>query len=81
MKSLPMSPPRKFPVPNQDINVLSTKKDQSLPPTLAKYTPGYKSLIYKAEYDFNHSTDTSRTDKKDFVNNMKASNVKNIDDK
>ena len=43
MKSLAMLPPGKDPIPNQDINRLSTKKDQSIPPQLAKYPPGYKS--------------------------------------
>ena len=32
MKSLVMSPLRKDPIPNQYINIFSTKKDQSLPP-------------------------------------------------
>ena len=40
-----MSPPRKYLIPNQDINILRTEKYQSLPPQLAKYCPGYKSLI------------------------------------
>ena len=37
MKSLAMLPPRKDPIPNQDINRLGTKKYQSLPPQLAKF--------------------------------------------
>ena len=55
--------PRKDPIPNQDINRLSTKKYQSLPPQLAKFPPGFKSLISKSEDDRNDYTDTSRTDK------------------
>ena len=47
MKSLAMLPPRKDPIPNQDINILGTKTYQSLPPQLAKYSTGYKSLINK----------------------------------
>ena len=63
MKSLAMSPPRKDPIPNQDINRLGTKKYQSLPPQLAKFCTGYKSLINEVEYGSNYSTDTSLTDK------------------
>ena len=48
MNSLAMLPPIKDPIPNQDINMLGTEKYQSLPPKLAKYCPGYKSLINKA---------------------------------
>ena len=80
MKSLAMSPPRKDPIPNKDIKILGTEKDQSLPPQLTKYCPGYKSLINKAEDGRNDYTDTSRTDKEDSVNNPKAINNKNIDD-
>ena len=77
MKSFEMSPPRKYPIQNQYINRLSTKKYQSLPAKLAKYPPGYKSLINEAEYDRNGSTDRLITDKEDYVKNMKAIN-KNI---
>ena len=35
IKPLTMTPQRKDPIPNQDINMLGTKKDQSLPPKLA----------------------------------------------
>ena len=41
MKSLTILPPRKDAIPNQDIDILGTKKYQSLPPQLAKYRPGY----------------------------------------
>ena len=40
MESLAMSTTRKDPIPNQDINILRTKKDQSLPSQLAKYRHG-----------------------------------------
>ena len=63
MKSLAMSPPRKDLIPNQDINILGTKKYQSLQPQHAKYRPGYKSLIHEAEDYLNDSTDNSHTDK------------------
>ena len=42
MKSFAILPPRKYKVSNQYINILRTKKDQSLPPQSAKYRPGYK---------------------------------------
>ena len=76
-----MSPPRKYPVPSKDINILSTKKYQSLPPQLAKFLPRFKSLRNKTEYDRNNSADTSRTDKEDYVKKLKAINNKDIDDK
>ena len=63
MKSLAMLPPRKDPIPNQDINTLGTKKYQILPPQFAKFCPGYKSLRNKSEDGCNDYTDTSRTDK------------------
>ena len=78
MKSLAISPTRKDLIPNQDINILRTKTYQSLPPQLAKYCPGYKSLINAAEYGRNYSTDTSCTDKEDSVNNLKAINKKTL---
>ena len=43
MKLPAMSPQRKDPIINQDINILITKKYQILPPHLAKYPPGYKN--------------------------------------
>ena len=81
MKSPEMSPPIKDPIPNQDINMLGTKKDQSIPPQLAKFRPVYKSLINEAEDCHNDSTYTSLTDKEDYVYNLKASDNKNIDNK
>ena len=45
MKSSAISPLGKDPIPNQDINRLTTKKDKSLPPHLATFPPGFKSLI------------------------------------
>ena len=69
-----MSPPRKDLIPNQDINRLGNEKDQSLPPQLAKYFSGYKSLIHKAKDNHNDYTDTPCTDKEDYINNLKAIN-------
>ena len=79
-KPLAMSPTRKYPIPNQDITILGTKKYQSLSPQLSKYRPGYKSLINEAEDGHLYYTDNTRTDKEDSVNNLKEMNNKNIDD-
>ena len=78
MESPEMSPPRKDSIPNQDINRLSTKK-LHIPPQLARFPPGFKSVINKTEDDRNDSTDNSRTDKEDSVNNLKYINNKDID--
>ena len=80
MKSLVISPPRKDLIPNQDINILRIKEYQSLPSQLDKYCSGYKSILNKAEDGRNDYTNTSRTDKEDYVNNLKAINNKNNDD-
>ena len=58
-----MSPPRKNPIPNQDINKLGTGKYQILPSQLARFHPGYKSLINEAEDCRNDYTDTQCTNK------------------
>ena len=69
MKSPAMSPPRKDPIPTQDINRLISKKDKILPPHLAKYPPGFKLLINDAhdpnstEYDRKYSIDNLRNEK------------------
>ena len=52
-----MPPPINDPIPNQDINMLGTEKDQSLPPQLAKNIPGYKSPINVVQDCRNDSTD------------------------
>ena len=56
MKLLAMSPPRKDPIPNKDINILGTEKDLTLTPKLDKYRPWYKSLTNEAEDDCNDYT-------------------------
>ena len=81
MKSLAMLTKRKCIIPNQDINMLGTEKDQSLPPKLAKFRPGYKSLINYPEDGRNDSTHTSPTDKEDYVENIKSINKMNTYDK
>ena len=69
-------PPRKDPIPNQDINMLGTVKHQIIPPKLPKFCPGQKSLRNEADNDHKDSTDTSRTDKEDPVDNLKSTNNK-----
>ena len=78
MKSLATSPIINDPIQNQDIKMLGTKKYQSIPSKLAEFSPGYKSLINEAEDGRNDSTDTSPTDKEDYVNNLKAINEKEL---
>ena len=57
------------------------KKHQSLLPHLPKFPPGFKSLRNESN-DYRHeSTDTSRTDKDDSMENIKAMNNKNSDGK
>ena len=48
MKSPAMSPTRKDPIPNQDINRLTTEQDPSLSPIIAKYPTGYRPLFNDA---------------------------------
>ena len=48
MKSLEMSPPIKYLIRNQDVNILRTETDEILPLQLAKYCPRFKSLINRA---------------------------------
>ena len=65
------------------------EKYQSLPSRLPKFPPVFKSLINEADDDNHESIDRSRTDKYDTpctdkdesIENMKAMNNKNSDDK
>ena len=45
MKSPAMSPPRKYPILNKDINRFIPKQYPSLPPVISKYLPVYKPLL------------------------------------
>ena len=87
MKSPAMLLLREDPIPNQYINILTTKKYQSLPLHLKTFLPGFKSLINYAhdpniiEYDRNDFTNTSLNDKEYSVKNPKVTNKKYIDDK
>ena len=53
MKSPATLPPRKDQIPNQDTNMLGTKKYQSLPPQLPKLRSGYilKHQIFVVPFD------------------------------
>ena len=42
IKSLATLPPRKDPIPNQDINTLGLKNYQYLPPHVPTFPPGFK---------------------------------------
>ena len=74
-----MSPKRKYPIPNQQINILGNKKYQSLPPQLYKFNPCFKSLKNEADHDPNDYTNISCTDKEYSVENLKAMNNKKVD--
>ena len=65
IKSLATSTTRKDRTPNQDKNTLGIKKDQSLPPHVPKFPPGFKSLINKTNDDHPESIYISRTDRDD----------------
>ena len=71
-----MSPPRKYPISNQDSNRITNKQDPILPPLLAKYPTGYKPFFNythfskKTEEENKYSTNDSRNENKDSVNIM-----------
>ena len=75
-----MYPPRKDPVPNQDKNTLGPQKYQCLPSRVPPFSSGFKSLRNEANNDNPETTDISRTDKydtsrtnrDDFIENLKA---------
>ena len=50
MKLPVMSPPKKDPIPNQDINRIITQQDPILQPILAKYPTRYKPLFNDTHY-------------------------------
>ena len=82
-----MSPTRNDIIQNQDNNRSITKKYQNFPPHLANPPPGFKPLLNdthnpnSTEDGLNDSTDTALNEKEDFVNNMRVTNNKDIDDK
>ena len=64
-----MSLPRKYPIPNQDINRSITKQDPIISLNKAKYLPGFKPLFHDAhdpksrEDSHIYSTDNSIKEK------------------
>ena len=50
IKSPAISPPRKYPIPNQDIKRLLTKQDTSLPLIIKNYPSVYKPLLNYTHY-------------------------------
>ena len=84
MKSPEMSPPRKYPIPNQDSTRIITHQYPTLPQLLANYPTGYKPFIddkhfsNKTEDEHNDYTDNSRTKNEDSMNNL---DVKKDEDK
>ena len=57
------------------------EKDQILPPHLPKFPPDSKSLRNKATDDPYGYADTSRTDKDEYIENLKSMDNKNSDEK
>ena len=45
-----MSPPRKYPIKNQESNIIINKQDPMFPPLLEKYPTGYKPLFNDTHY-------------------------------
>ena len=86
MKSPTMSPPRIYPIPNQDINILITQQYPSLPPIKAKYTTGYNPIFNDthdpnySEDDFDGSTNNSSNENKYSVNKLKVNNSEDNDE-
>ena len=89
IKSLATSPPRKYPIPNQDKNTLGLEKYQSLPPHIPPFPLGFKSFRNKVIDDNPETRDTSCTDKDytsrtdwdDSIENVKFMKNTNDDDK
>ena len=83
-----MSPPRKYPIPNQDKNTLGLQKYQCLPSHVPPFSSEFKSLRNKENDDDTETTDTSHTDKDDTsrtnrddsIENVKATKKTNDDD-
>ena len=66
IKSIATSPPRKYPIPNQD------KTTSHIPP----FPPGFKSLRNEANDDNPETTYTSRTDKYDTSHTNRYDSIK-----
>ena len=84
MKSPAMLPTRNNPIPNQYSTIIITQKDTILPPLLSKFPTRYKPFFNDTHFsniiedEHNDSMDNSRTENKDYVNNL---NVKKYEDK
>ena len=84
-----MSPPRKYPITNQDKNIIGFKKDQCLTPEVPPFLPGNKSLRNEENDDKSETTDTSHTEKygtshanrDDSIANVKGMKNTNDDEK
>ena len=78
-KSLAMSPPRKYPIPNKDKN-LGLQIDKCLPSYVPTFSYGIKSLRNEENYDNTETTDTSRTDKDDTSHTNRADFIEKVKD-
>ena len=87
-KSLALSPPRKYTIPNQDKNNLGLQKYQCPPPHVSSFYSWFKSLRNEENDDNSETIDTSRTDKydtsrtyqDDYMENLKSMKDINDDD-
>ena len=83
-----MSPPRKYPITNQDKNTFGPQKYQCLPSNVYPFSSGIRSLRNEENDDNPENTDnlctdkdyTSDTDKYDYIKNVKATKKTNDDD-
>ena len=79
-KPLAMSPPRKYPIKNQDKNIIGLKKDQWLTPEVPLFLPGNKSLRNKENDNNPETTDTSHTEKDDMSHTNQDDSIANVKD-
>ena len=86
MKSPEISPPRKYPIPNQDSTRIITQQDTNLPPHLTKVLTGRKTFIDDTRFsdptenENTGSTDNTRTDTKYYVNKINVDKDEDNDD-
>ena len=75
-----MSPPRKYPIPNQDLKHIKLKKDQCLTADVPPFLPGNKSLRNEENDDNPETIDTSHTEKDDMSHTNQDDSIVNVKD-
>ena len=61
-----------------DLNNLGMEKDESLPPHVPQFPPGFQSLRKDADDDHREYTDTSHTDKYDTSRTDQDDSIENL---